>query len=195
MSKASSDAKKRALSYKAQHTNAETDQALEEQRRAERPRITDEQSYMDIVGQRIDEATRNGAFDNLRGKGKPLNLQPNPHVPAGMEMAYSIMQNNNISPEWIGDRNAVLQRIADFRLRLAAAVVDYQQARQSASDVVERVAAMQDWQQQLPQVDAQMQEINRQIRIVNLKQPLIHLEIYVLRMDEELARAGWSNDL
>lgn len=195
MSKTNPSVKKKALDYKQQRAQAELDQATEQQRQAERPRITDEQSYMDLVGQRIEEATRNGAFDNLRGKGKPLNLQRNPHVPEGMEMAYSIMQNNNIAPEWIGDRAAVLRRIADFRLRLETAVHDYQERLHNARDIVQRVAANQSWQQQLPQVEAQLQEINRQIRTVNLKQPMIHLEIFLLRLDEELTRAGWSTAL
>lgn len=46
------------------------------------------EQWNDLINQRIEEAMRTGEFDNLRGKGKPLNLAPAPHVPPEMQMAY-----------------------------------------------------------------------------------------------------------
>jgi DnaJ homolog subfamily C member 28 len=185
MNKPNPNARKKANEYR-ERLAEETDQ----QRQNERPRIQNEQDYMDLVGRRIDEAMRNGAFDNLRGKGKPLKLQRNPFVPEEMELAYSIMAENQISPEWIGDRKEMLRRIELFREQLRQLVSDHQSQLQQHNDVVMRVQTAQQWHLHLRQLEAQVIELNRQIGLVNLKQPMIQLEIFKLRLDEELTRAG-----
>ena len=60
------------------------------------PRRTPEQ-WSDFISQRIEEAMRAGAFDNLPGRGKPLNAAPEPHVAADMQMANSLLKNNNLT--------------------------------------------------------------------------------------------------
>ncbi len=52
-----------------------------------------------IVEQKIKEGLRNGDFDDLEGKGKPIDLNKYAGIPAEKRMAYSIMMNNNIVPE------------------------------------------------------------------------------------------------
>ncbi|MEM7535654.1 MAG: DUF1992 domain-containing protein [Chloroflexota bacterium] len=53
----------------------------------------------------------------------------------------------------------------------------------------------QQWTQYLQSHEAAMQDLNRRIRTVNLEQPFVYLEIFSLRMDEELARVGAERDL
>jgi DnaJ homolog subfamily C member 28 len=192
MSKPDPNAKRKAHEYRQQLDNKDHD----EQRKAERPRIgpgiDSEQEYHDLVGRRIEEAIRNGAFDNLRGKGKPLNLQRNPFVPEELEMAYSIMEANHITPEWIGDRDEVLRRIEAFRLKVREAVTAYQTRQAAAVDALARGQATQQWVEQIKQLETQLVALNRQIELVNFKQPTIHLEIFKLRLDDELTRAGYG---
>ncbi len=42
--------------------------------------ITLRTDYLDAIDQIIQQAIQDGAFENLPGKGKPLNLDDNPHV-------------------------------------------------------------------------------------------------------------------
>ncbi len=51
------------------------------------------------VEEQIQEAMDRGAFENLRGKGKPLNLQEDQHIPTELRMAHRILKNANIPPE------------------------------------------------------------------------------------------------
>ena len=46
------------------------------------------EQWRDLISERIEEAMRAGHFDNLRGKGKPLNPAPEPHVPPEMQDVY-----------------------------------------------------------------------------------------------------------
>ncbi|MEY9095477.1 DnaJ family domain-containing protein [Paenibacillus sp. RC84] len=52
-----------------------------------------------LVEQRIQEAIRNGDFDNLPGKGKPLVLEDWSAVPEELRLSYKIMKNSGFLPE------------------------------------------------------------------------------------------------
>lgn len=188
--KANIHAKARAQAYKQQHERQEVDKDAEPSSESTRPKIRNEQDFQDLVGKRIEEAMRNGAFDNLRGKGKPLNLQRNPFVPEEMEMAYSIMQENDIAPGWILDRKETQRAIDHFRARISAGVQAHLTALQTAKDASMRGRIAEQWHRQLRQWETDLGELNRRIGLQNIKQPLPHLEIFKLRLDEELARAG-----
>ena len=49
--------------------------------------------------EKIKEAIANGEFDNLRGKGKPLDLDAYFATPEHLRMGYSILKSADIIPE------------------------------------------------------------------------------------------------
>lgn len=51
-----------------------------------------------IVEERILEAQRDGAFDNLPGKGKPLELEDLSWVPEDLRAAYIMLKNAHVLP-------------------------------------------------------------------------------------------------
>ncbi len=51
-----------------------------------------------IAENRILEAIEAGLFDNLKGKGQPLNLEDDCHIPAELKMAYKILKNADCLP-------------------------------------------------------------------------------------------------
>ena len=51
-----------------------------------------------IAEERILDAQRAGAFDDLPGKGKPLNLEDMSWVPEDLRIAYHILKNAHILP-------------------------------------------------------------------------------------------------
>ena len=51
-----------------------------------------------VAEQRIQEAQRNGEFDDLAGKGKPLPLEDLSTVPEDLRMAYHVLKNANVLP-------------------------------------------------------------------------------------------------
>jgi len=51
-----------------------------------------------VVEERILEAQRAGAFDNLPGKGKPLKLDDQNWVPEDLRVAYHILKNAHVLP-------------------------------------------------------------------------------------------------
>lgn len=51
-----------------------------------------------IAEERIREAQRAGAFDNLPGKGKPLQLEDMSWVPEDLRIGYHILKNAHVLP-------------------------------------------------------------------------------------------------
>ena len=58
------------------------------------------ESY-DLVGQKIQEAIAKGEFDNLPGEGKPIDLEENPFVPPDWRLAYKMLKDNAVAPEFV----------------------------------------------------------------------------------------------
>ena len=56
-------------------------------------------SFKKGVDEKIEEAIAKGEFDNLPGKGKPLDLDAYFATPEHLRMGYSIMKSANIIPE------------------------------------------------------------------------------------------------
>lgn len=46
-----------------------------------------------VAEEKIREAIKEGAFDNLPGAGKPLVLEDDSHIPPEFRMAYKILKN------------------------------------------------------------------------------------------------------
>jgi hypothetical protein len=51
-----------------------------------------------IAEERIKEAQRAGAFDNLPGRGKPLDLEDLSWVPEDLRIGYLVLKNAHVLP-------------------------------------------------------------------------------------------------
>jgi len=65
--------------------------------------------YAQIVEQRIKEAMENGEFDNLPGKGKPLSLEDDSHIPEELRLAYKLLKNADCLPPELLEKKEILQ--------------------------------------------------------------------------------------
>lgn len=84
-----------------------------------------------IAERKIREAMEEGAFDDLEGAGKPLDLRENPFEDPSDRMAYRLLKNNGFGPAWIEESKEIegeIRRLRaegefprdDFRRRVAA---------------------------------------------------------------------------
>jgi hypothetical protein len=79
-----------------------------------------------IIEAKIAEAQRAGAFDDLPGAGKPLDLDDDRLVPEDVRMAYRILRNAGFVPVEVEAR----KEVAELR-KLIAATVDQPQKRRA----------------------------------------------------------------
>ena len=51
-----------------------------------------------LAEERIRDAIQRGEFDNLPGRGKPLNLEDDRHIPEDLRLAYKVLKNAGCLP-------------------------------------------------------------------------------------------------
>ena len=56
------------------------------------------EAFDKIAEKKIREAIDNGEFDNLPGKGKPLQLEDDRHIPQDIRLAHKILKNADCLP-------------------------------------------------------------------------------------------------
>ena len=62
-----------------------------------------------IVEERIKVAQRRGDFENLRGRGEPLVMEDDRHIPEDLRMAYKILKNADFVPPEIELKKEILK--------------------------------------------------------------------------------------
>jgi len=72
----------------------------------------------------IQEAMARGEFDDLKGKGKPLDLNTYFATPEELRMAYSLLKNNEYVPEEVD----LLREIAELKEKIAASTNEQERA-------------------------------------------------------------------
>jgi hypothetical protein len=60
-----------------------------------------------FVERKLEEAARAGAFDRLPGAGLPIDLTENPYVPAEWRLAFKILADHKIVPEFVERRKEI----------------------------------------------------------------------------------------
>ena len=64
--------------------------------------------FAKIAEQRIREAIERGEFDNLEGRGKPLDLGNDSWIPEDLRMSYKILKNAGCLPPELELRKEVI---------------------------------------------------------------------------------------
>lgn len=73
-----------------------------------------EHDRQNLIDDLIEEGREQGVFDNLPGKGKPLNLKRNLFAPE-KELAHGLLKQNDLKPAWIMARSDLKAQIDSLR--------------------------------------------------------------------------------
>ncbi|MCK9375440.1 MAG: DUF1992 domain-containing protein [Syntrophobacterales bacterium] len=65
--------------------------------------------FAKLAENRIKVAMEAGEFDDLEGRGQPLNLEEDAHIPLELRMAYKILKNADCLPPELELRKEVVQ--------------------------------------------------------------------------------------
>ena len=116
-----------------------------------------------LVEKRIREAIEEGEFDNLPGKGRPVDLTENPFEDPDMRIVHKLLRNAGFAPAWIEERKDIEAQFALARETLGRAWTLYQPAGRSPSDAA--------WERNVIEFREKAAELNSRIKIYNLKVP------------------------
>jgi len=120
------DRKKKAPSGSGPHRlaavmDAVNDRKLPPELRGRGNAVRSETDIVNVVEQRIWHSMEEGHFENLPGKGKPLNLSSNPHADPAEDTLYRILSRNGCAPEWVELNKEIRGMIAGWRSALKKA--------------------------------------------------------------------------
>jgi DnaJ family protein C protein 28 len=135
----------------------------------------------------IQQAMQEGAFDNLPGKGKPLNLEENPYLDQEWQLAYHLLKQNGFAPEFIEQRQQIELQLATARQTLARAWAWRQQALAEERDAM---LVESEWSRAKRDFDKKIDEINSEIRKYNLHIPSLGLYRPIVNKESELKTFG-----
>lgn len=66
-------------------------------------------AYHKLIEEKIQEAIRRGDFENLPGRGQPLQLEDDSHLPDDLRLAYKILKNADCLPPELQLRKDIRQ--------------------------------------------------------------------------------------
>jgi DnaJ family protein C protein 28 len=148
-------------------------------------------NWSEIVERQIVEAQERGEFDDLPGKGKPLDLTENPFADPEWRVAYKILQDNDFTLDWIELDKEIRAKLKACREQLLQSKRWYEQSMtqlgypESCWTEEERIRVQSTWEQALETFADQMAQINKKIELLNLKVPLVNLQRPRISVDEE----------
>jgi hypothetical protein len=126
-----------------------------------------------LVERKIQEAIQAGEFDSLPGHGQKLTWEDDALVDRSWQVAYKLLKNAGLSPEWIEVAKEIRGEIEAARGRLDAARRD---------DPAEGTP----WSLALGAFGDQLEAINRKIDGLNLKVPVSGLQMIRLEIGREI---------
>jgi hypothetical protein len=116
------------------------------------------QRRVDRELEKIQEAVKNHP-----GAGRPLNLTQDANVPDDMRLAYKILAENDLAPDWIMLGKSLERKEAALQKAIDRAAQDFTQHRFLNADAV--------WKSQLQQFRTNVDKHNSEVLSYNLKVP------------------------
>jgi DnaJ homologue, subfamily C, member 28, conserved domain len=120
------------------------------------------------IDRQIRKAIEDGEFANLPGEGKPLKLEDDPNTPDQLQMAFKILRENDMAPEWIMYGKDLESKQVDWLEKVKRA---YQAYRTALADPQRYPQAEANWQRVQQKLGEDAARLNKEINIYNLKVP------------------------
>jgi DnaJ family protein C protein 28 len=163
-------------------------------------RKDDRKDWESWIDQQIQEAQERGVFDQLPGRGRPLDLTPNPYA-QDRYLAYKILRDAGYAPEWI-ELDKVIRGKLEVSMATLGRCWEWREMRLSElahrSDVkakIERQRVEAGWQNAVAAFEVEVEAINREIVELNLKVPSPRFQRSRVNPEREVERlTGGSSE-
>ncbi|KAI8563194.1 hypothetical protein RHMOL_Rhmol03G0093700 [Rhododendron molle] len=160
--------------------DAVNDRKLPPELRGQRNAVRSETDITNVVEQRIWHSMEEGQFENLPGKGKPLDLSTNPHADPAEDTLYRILSRNKCLPEWVELNKEIRSNIAEWRSALHRATA-YREGGNNSK-----------WIECSEVLKVQLRSINNKVFRYNLIVPFGR-QMFGLKWEKELDRLNEKN--
>ncbi|XP_033112859.1 dnaJ homolog subfamily C member 28-like [Anneissia japonica] len=136
-----------------------------------------------LVEDLYQESYKNGEFDNLPGKGKPLPTRSdyNPYVDISTHNMNRVLISNGYAPDWVTKRKDIFFMIEDNRKKLL-------KERQKLGKAPLSPYNEDKWRQICLKFDDNIMRVNKIVDSLNLAVPIINLQLVQFSSKKELAK-------
>lgn len=138
---------------------------------------------MNSIEEQIKRAMEEGKFEDLPGKGRPLDLNENPYEDPEWSTAYRMLRSGGFTLPWIESRQEIDGAVAGARESLSRAWEWCQDAR---SEGESHTIIDQEWERALVTFRGQVVEINDKITNYNLEVPSSRFQLPLLQYEKEV---------
>jgi DnaJ homolog subfamily C member 28 len=111
----------------------------------------------------LREAIEKGEFDNLPGKGEPIDLRENPFEDPDLRAVHRLLRNAGFAPAFIEERKSIDAELEAARAKLARAWRLFGTGGKAQSEG--------DWARNVNEFREKIAELNQRVRVYNLKAP------------------------
>jgi DnaJ homolog subfamily C member 28 len=139
-------------------------------------------SIDEIIRRAMDE----GQFDDLPGKGKPLNLDDDPHADPAWRAAHTVLKSGGFSLPWIETRREIE---TDFEEALAAIKRSWLWRVEKLDGPVDPGWVEAEWGRAQASFRERVEALNKRIRAYNLEVPSPAFQRPLVRAEQEIERA------
>ena len=119
--------------------------------------------FESVTEKKLREAIENGEFEDLPGKGEPIDLRENPFEDPDLRTVHRLLRNAGFAPAWIEERKDIDAELAAAQAKLTRAWALFGHGGKSASEA--------EWERSVKEFRNQVVELQQRIRIYNLKAP------------------------
>ena len=116
-----------------------------------------------LTEKKLREAIEKGEFDDLPGKGEPIDLTENPFEDPDLRVVHRLLRNAGFAPAWIEERKDIDAEFEAARTKLARAWALFGKGGKSPSD--------SEWERSVREFRENVAGLNQRTRIYNLKAP------------------------
>jgi len=134
----------------------------------------------------LREAIEGGEFDDLPGKGQPVDLSQNPFEDPDLRVVHKLLRDAGLAPAWIEERKDIDATFEAARQTLHRAWEIYRPAGVSPNDAA--------WERNVAEFREKAAELNSRIRLYNLKVPSAVFQRGLFDTDRVIEGIAQAND-
>jgi DnaJ family protein C protein 28 len=129
-----------------------------------------------LIDKMIRESMERGEFDDLPGRGQPIDLSENPFEDPELRTVHRLLRNAGFAPAWIEERKNIAAEFESAWATLVRANKLYGQGGKASSQQSEPAgdrspSKSAQWQRAAKEFCEIVAELNQRIRVYNLKAP------------------------
>ncbi len=144
----------------------------------------------------IDEAVRQGLFDNLPGAGRPLDLsdEDNPFVPDDLRVAYRLLRNAGFALPWMEDRKDIERKRAELERQVDRHLTYLQAAQRNLERIPaylrpsRRARLQSEHAAFVARFSRAVDALNSRIDTYNLTVPVVSLQVWRVNRQRYLGK-------